>query len=815
MADATQGVDEVGAPVEAAADAGSKTAADKAEANPDVARGEALKVDAAAQSTPPRDLMPFAAKARDLEELRKAVVDAAGVSAGLWISYLFVFFYLAIATGGVTHRDLLLENPIKLPFLSVELPLVGFFVLGPLLFLIVHAYVLLHFVLLAGKVGAFDAELRNQIDDRNVRARLRRQLPNNIFVQFLAGPREVRTGIIGFMLRLIAWISLVAGPLALLLFFLFQFLPYHRESIAWWQRLLIFADLAILWTLWPSIARGKTIWLWRYLGRRKIRRRIIPVAVISLAPLLLAFTIATFPGELLDRKLPAVRFVPTKWPMSKSGPGQTDRMVPARSDDKEERGKPKDDSVAPKGWTSLHELLFAGDVDLISRKATSLWSNRLVVPGVDVNDRVKLKLNTEGDISITSEAFSLRGRQLEGAVLIDARLRKTDFSAAQLQDAVLDRADLREAKFECAPAELAAPEKPSADTSRDERPATTRRAEDLSPAVPDRCAQMQRASLVGARLRDAVLVRADLRNAKFNEADLQGAQLQDGNLDDAQLKGANLDNANFLRARLTNAQLTGASLEGTNLQGASLEDSRLRGAWLKLAQLQNATLSYAWLDGAWLDSANLQGADLGHTELRSAWLVNTDLQGANLGRVGLENALVDGALAWRANINPEGDEDALVRVPKSIPTGDFGAVKRQTDSKMSTADDEEIAKTWIRLEEKSPSSELYQDKVAGRLKELGCESDGAPYVIHGLLRQLVRRFDRPQQDSLHPAALAAAFLDEATCPGARGLSDDDRIALQKIGGRPPVPPTSATTDRAPRPAPSAPPPRPAPAPQPQ
>jgi hypothetical protein len=35
-------------------------------------------------------------------------------------------------------------------------PCAGFFVLGPLSFLIVHAYVLLHFVLLAG-VGDFDA----------------------------------------------------------------------------------------------------------------------------------------------------------------------------------------------------------------------------------------------------------------------------------------------------------------------------------------------------------------------------------------------------------------------------------------------------------------------------------------------------------------------------------------------------------------------------------------------------------------------------------------------------------------------------------
>jgi hypothetical protein len=84
------------------------------------------------------ELTPFAAKARDLGALRDAVVDAASVGTGLWISYLFALFYFGIAAGAVTHRDLLLENAVKLPFLNVELSLRAFFVLGPLVFLIVQ-----------------------------------------------------------------------------------------------------------------------------------------------------------------------------------------------------------------------------------------------------------------------------------------------------------------------------------------------------------------------------------------------------------------------------------------------------------------------------------------------------------------------------------------------------------------------------------------------------------------------------------------------------------------------------------------------------
>ena len=67
----------------------------------------------------------------------------------MWLSYLFVLFYLAIAAGAVTHGDLFFENPVKLPFLNIELPLLTFFFLAPILFLIVHAYTLVHLVMLS------------------------------------------------------------------------------------------------------------------------------------------------------------------------------------------------------------------------------------------------------------------------------------------------------------------------------------------------------------------------------------------------------------------------------------------------------------------------------------------------------------------------------------------------------------------------------------------------------------------------------------------------------------------------------------------
>jgi uncharacterized protein YjbI with pentapeptide repeats len=451
---------------------------------------------------------PFATKAKDLGALRDAVVDAASVGVGLWISYLFVLFYFAIAAGAVTHRDLLLESPVKLPFLNVELPLKAFFFLGPLVFLIVHTYVLLHFVLLSAKIGAFHLELQAQISGDDARARLRRQLPSNIFVQSLAGPREVRTGIIGFLLRLIIEISLVAGPIALLILFQLQFLPYHGEWITWWQRIAVVIDLVVLWILWPRIARGETAGL----GRSDFKRvKVRAWLLVSFLPFLLVVTIATFPGEWLEENLPPVRLIPTTW-----AAWQLPTLQAIET--------------AGSGWVTLHELLVAGEVNYVTGRPRSLWSNVLVLPNFEVGDRVKF--DAEGKTAISSDAPSLRGRSLEGAVLALSHLRKADFTGASLAGANFTGADLREAKFEVdwirhgSPGFL--PEGFNKDTVCNE---------DIG------CAQLQGANFSRAQLQGASLARAQLQGANLSFAQLQGtdlvgAQLQGANLSSAQLRGA-------------------------------------------------------------------------------------------------------------------------------------------------------------------------------------------------------------------------------------------------------------------------------------
>jgi hypothetical protein len=233
----------------------------------------------------------------------------------------------------------------------------------------------------------------------------------------------VREGIVGFLLKSVTWVSLVAGPIALLVLFQLQFLPYHNEWITWWQRIAVILDLVLLWLLWPPIARGETALLtWSDLRRLRTAAWLVP----SLLPLVMVFTIATFPGEWLEEEL--------------YGPGP----VGQRSDQA--------------GWWALpHRLLVAGTVDFVTGKPQSWWSNVLVLANFDIGDR--LKFDAGGKIALSPETVSLRGRQLEGAVFVDAHLKKADFtgaelaradfSGAELARADFSRADLREAKFNC------------------------------------------------------------------------------------------------------------------------------------------------------------------------------------------------------------------------------------------------------------------------------------------------------------------------------------------------------------------------------
>ena len=138
-------------------------------------------------------------KARDLSALEKTVNDTAGKVMVLWTSFITVGAYLLIATGSVKHRDLFLDAAIRLPVLGVDLPVTGYFLVAPMIFLIFHFYVLLQLSGLNEKVSAYNVVLNETLEQADDRRIARRRLDDFPFLQFLAGVRERRMGVPGAM----------------------------------------------------------------------------------------------------------------------------------------------------------------------------------------------------------------------------------------------------------------------------------------------------------------------------------------------------------------------------------------------------------------------------------------------------------------------------------------------------------------------------------------------------------------------------------------------------------------------------------------
>src|SRR5688572_21269382 len=167
-----------------------------------------------------------------------AAVNASARSAGVaWLIFLGLMAYLLIAIASVTHRDLLLAGDVTLPLLQVRIGLIRFFLLVPILFVLLHVGLLGKLALLARKTLEFDAAVRllESTDQRSHPLRL--ELDNFFLVQVIAGPDRSR--VVSAFLNSLTWLTLVIFPLALLLYVQVAFLPFRDGAVTMVHRLAV------------------------------------------------------------------------------------------------------------------------------------------------------------------------------------------------------------------------------------------------------------------------------------------------------------------------------------------------------------------------------------------------------------------------------------------------------------------------------------------------------------------------------------------------------------------------------------------------
>lgn len=661
-----------------------------------------------------------------------AAANAASTRAqAIWFTWLTVGTYVAIAVGSTTHEQLILENPLRLPIFNVDLALKAFYWVAPGLFLLMHIYVLIQLYLLERNLQLLRPKAAVEGQDL-----IGTQLDPFFFTQ-VRSCRQRSFAVDSFM-RLTVWVSLVLGPIVLLLAFQIRFLPYHDVATTWWHRIAVILDLLILWALLPTImgfgdklrrhcdpppangnGAGRSWWRrWIGAGSRIGRRtmRSMPrvwLAVFSVVVVCFSVLVATIPGETMERLI-----LRPSWMEEVDDADQVQSTCGLDCLLKPATWRQKLAAVEPEQWRTLGTrsaswrptaILFDGAYDIATGRLDSPFSRRLVAPSSSALKQLQSKPSS-------------RGRNLEYALFDRADLSNANLVAAQLKRASLYQTLLKNATLEC--------RIPGQGSTRG-------------------CADLEGANLTQAELEGANIKEAILRNA---------------NLDGAHLSAATLDGADLRGAMLINAQLRGASLRGASLEGADLRYAQLQGADLEGAQLQGAELEWSGLEGADLENANLDGAvlknaQLQNTNLKGASLVNADLQGAQL-----QNADLREARLWHARLDPEAAQEASFR----------GANLRGLDLGPAPAAETEDsgARALRALAERPIDDEQFQQARAEGLVELACSLNKA-FVARGIIKQA-------QKLSLLQRKVLSHGLGDGACAGTMRLAESERFSLAQM-----------------------------------
>jgi uncharacterized protein YjbI with pentapeptide repeats len=661
----------------------------------------------------------------DVEALQSAVNDSATRVSAIWISFLIFSLYLLIAATTVTQRQLLLADPIKLPVLDIELPLWGFFFLAPILFVILHSYVLLQVLLLGRTTAAYNSAVARLGLSCEENISVRQRLANTLFAQIFAGSPREREGFIGWLLRAIVWITLAIAPILIVLAFQFSFLAYHSHIATWTHRLLILIELAAFFLIWPLALDAQKVFQWPKVGVDLkhlaalswsllgpyepwhtawpwLRQRPAPFAACLLF-IIVSLSIATFPGE------PHVNLATGHWPLSV----QCDRLL-------------------------QRQFPFA-----------DLRFDRLILPGIDVVDKEKLS-KIEGATSERGlnpwqgERTQYFGnRNITCGDLTNSDLRRVDLTGARMSSADLTRADLQGASLDMA--------------------------------------QLQGVIFDKAQLQVSSFSKAELQGASLDAAHLEGASLAGANL-----HGADLGFARLTGASLLNAQLQGAGIDSAHLEGADLTGAHLQGATFEQSQLQGALFYNAMLQGADFFKSDLSHTDFSRVYVWSASdAVCSDSR--VVGHI--PKAIVDitkqndGKDGRDVQAAPLEISKFIERSVDDIPNkGIRDSTRTELQSRLlgSASNTDAIEAVWSHCEETSkdrPSTD-FNTGLERYLQDLVCKSiDNTDAIARGIILN---------RSSFHPgfqiflAQLASDLLqdDEKNCPAIKHVNTDTMSKLR-------------------------------------
>lgn len=120
-----------------------------------------------------------------------------------FFALLSIAAYIGVVIAGTTDEQLLRISPVKLPIVGVEVPLTGFYIFVPWLFVLLHFNLLIHLGLTSKKLKRFLDDIAPL--DAELADRLRNDISNFPLAQWMAGKQDA---LFRAVLAVLAWILL-------------------------------------------------------------------------------------------------------------------------------------------------------------------------------------------------------------------------------------------------------------------------------------------------------------------------------------------------------------------------------------------------------------------------------------------------------------------------------------------------------------------------------------------------------------------------------------------------------------------------------
>ena len=566
----------------------------------------------------------------------------------IYLLYLGFLAYCAVTLFGVTDRQIVLNEGVRLPIVNVDVALRGFYFLAPVVAFVLFAYLQLYLQ----RLRQLKLDLERKHPDVD---------PKRFYPWMLNIADRPEPGAVGFLQKLVVGFLLWGLLPAVLCVFSFTFLRTHDPVWTW------------VLSLAPTAGAFAAAYFW-YVDGGGISRH------WDAAPPFFLFMI----GAAATICLLAVSNY------SLAGDRERGQTVDLSFQVLVEEQNEEYDvfwldlrGAQLQGASLTSAVLKKADLDKANLDRATLSDANLREARLDSASLINTDFSSARLDSASLRKARLDGADFSQAWLIDADLFKveTQLDSVNFNGAYLDSADLCSVQLDGADfrnSRLVGTLFNNAQLNgADFRDAYLYKTQFDSTSLNR--ANLQDAQLVKVDFRGARLVKADLRNAQFDSTRLRGAQLDSANLYGAQLDSTDLFEAQLDSADLSEAHLNGVNLFFASLKGANLTETQLNGADLSLAglvgaklagtQLENkAILKGAWLSGAYLYKTKLAGADLLNAHLDSALLVGTQLQGARLANVDFRGAVLSAIEVDDANLQGAKLDGATFL---EVPNGDI------------------------------------------------------------------------------------------------------------------------------------------------